>query len=145
MKKRVTTMAAAAGLLAGITAVSAPTAQALPTVSGSQVRYVFCSDNQFGNELTYYDNFGMRELGNVTLSENVGGSRFCETITERIDPGSYVWSSISNDNSPYVYAAIYSVSIPLFSGSTGAPPQDSLIARDESYDSYGGLNFAFAF
>ncbi|MEV0947270.1 hypothetical protein [Rhodococcus sp. NPDC049939] len=141
MTKRVTTIAAAAALFAGITAVSAPTAQAVPQVTGSQVRYVFCSDNRYGNDLGYIDNFGPKRVLNVTLDEHIGGSRFCTTITENIEPGSYVFSSITNDNSPYVHAAIYSVSYPLFSGSTGAPPQETLIARDERHRP-GGYNYA---
>ncbi|MGC5163003.1 hypothetical protein [Rhodococcus sp. 105337] len=52
---------------------------------------------------------------------------------------------ITNEHSRYVYAAIYSVSYPMFSGSTGAPPQYTQVARDENYSSYGGFNYASAY
>jgi len=141
MKKLISTLVAAATLATGAAALTAPAAQAV-TISGSGVKYVFCSANQHNNEVTYYDRYGKVEKF-VSLND-VDGNVFCGAIEVGIESDSYVWSSISNDRSRYVYAAIYSVSYPLFSGSTGAPPRYALVARDESHDSYDGYNYAIA-
>ncbi|MEV1133356.1 hypothetical protein [Rhodococcus coprophilus] len=141
MHKLINTLAAAATLATGAAVLTAPAAQAV-TISGSGVEYVFCSANQHNNEISYYDSYGKVEK--IVSLNTPDGNAFCGAIEVSIEPDSYVWSSISNDDSRYVYAAIYSVSYPLFSGSTGAPPQYTLVARDESHDSYGGFNYAIA-
>lgn len=135
MKKTVAILAASAALSAG--AVALPTAAQAATIQGQAVRYTFCSDNQFGNDLTYYDSYGLVELRNVTLPRNVGGARFCGTVETSQESGTYLWSHIRNYNSPYVYAAIDDVYFPPFAGSTGEPPSYRLIARSQDYSNYG--------
>lgn len=142
MKKSIATLAAAGALATGAAALTAPAAHAA-TISGSAVKYVFCSANQHGNEITYYDRYGKVDTV-VSLNDKVDGNIFCGAVEVGIESGSYVWSAISNNHSHYVYAAIYEVNYPLFSGSTGAPPQYTLVARDESRNSYGGFNSAMA-
>lgn len=146
MKKKSTTIAAAVALLAGsagLSVIAAPAAQAV-TVSGSEVKYVFCSDNRNGNHVAYYDYYGRQAQGPVSFPDNVGGNRWCGSITVGPDRNDFALSSISNDNSPYVYAAIYEVTYPLFSSSTGAPAVERLVAVKESYQSRGGFNYAIA-
>ncbi|MCD2114663.1 MULTISPECIES: hypothetical protein [Rhodococcus] len=141
MKKFIGTLAAAATLATGTVVLTAPAAQAA-TISGSAVEYVFCSANQHNNEVTYYDRYGMVEK--IVSLPDFDGKVYCGAIEVGIESDSYVWSSIANDHSHYVYAAIYSVSYPLFSGSTGAPPNRTLVAREESRDRSGGFNYAIA-
>ncbi|MGV9734857.1 hypothetical protein ACWDT5_12235 [Rhodococcus aetherivorans] len=142
MKKLIGTLAAAATLATCSAALTTPAAQAA-TISGSAVKYVFCSANQHNNEIAYHDRYG-RVNKFVSLPTKAEGNRFCGSIEVSIESDSYVSARITNDHSHYVYAAIYSVSYPLFSGSTGAPPQYTLIARDERHNSYGGFNYASA-
>ena len=143
MKKLIGTLAAAATLATGSVALTTPAAQAA-TVSGSGVKYVFCSSNQHNNEISYRDRYGKVNKF-VSLPTKTEGNRYCGNIEVSVEADSYVSARIVNEHSHYVYVAIYSVSYPLFSGSTGAPPQYTLVARDESYDSYGGFNFASAY
>lgn len=142
MKKLIAALAAAGTLAAGSAVLTAPAAHAA-TVSGSAVKYVFCSDNQYNNEIHYYDRYGRVDKF-VNLPDRVEGNRFCGFIETSIESDSYVSASISNDAAHYVYAAIYSVYYPLFSGSTGAPPQYTMVARDENFSRSGGYNSAFA-
>ncbi|NLE82742.1 MAG: hypothetical protein GX610_24845 [Rhodococcus sp.] len=142
MKKPMATLAAAATLAAGAAVLTAPAAQAA-TISGSAVKYVFCSANPNNNEIIYYDRYGKVDKF-VSLTDKVGDSLYCGHVEVGIESDSYVWSAIRNDNSTYVYTAIYDVHYPLFSGSTGAPPQYTLVGRDESHSRYGGYNSAMA-
>ncbi|MFD6859743.1 hypothetical protein ACFWCF_20705 [Rhodococcus sp. NPDC060090] len=141
MKRLIATLAATAMLATGAAALTAPAAHAA-TISGSGVKYVFCSANQHDNNVIYYDQYGKVDKF-VSLNDK-DGNLYCGAVEVGIESGAYVWSAISNEHSHYVYAAIYSVSYPLFSGSTGAPPQYTLVARDESHNSYGGYNSAMA-
>ncbi|URG17430.1 putative secreted protein [Rhodococcus phage Mbo2] len=74
------------------------------------VTYVFCADTATAsNEVSYYDSYGRREQVNVSLTEAVGGARHCgsTSYTEYDEYGGYVGSSIVNEDSTYVYCAIY--------------------------------------
>lgn len=143
MKKFIGMLAAAATLAAGSAALTTPVAQAV-TISGSGVKYVFCSSNQHNNQISYEDRYGQVSKI-VSLPAKAQDGTYCGVIEVGIEPDTYVAARIKNNNAHYVYAAVYSVSYPLFSGSTGAPPNYTLVARDESYDSYGGFNFASAY
>ncbi|MGN5236427.1 hypothetical protein [Rhodococcus sp. SJ-3] len=142
MKKLIAALAGAATLAAGAAVLTAPAVQAA-TISSSTAKYVFCSANQHGNNITYYDRYGMVDKV-VSLNNKTDSNLYCAAFEVGIEPDSFVWSSIDNDHSSYVYAAIYEVHYPLFSGSSGASPQYTLIAREESRDSYGGFNYAIA-
>lgn len=142
MKKSIATLTAAAALAGGAAALAAP-AQAV-IVNGNAVKYVFCSDNRYNNEISYHDNYGSVDKF-VTLNESVGGSRFCGSVEVPFKSGSYASAHINNDHSPYVYAAVFSVTYPPALGSSAPqPPTYTLVARDENYSSYGGYNYAFA-
>ncbi|MGW0024782.1 hypothetical protein [Rhodococcus sp. NPDC003383] len=141
MKKLMATFAATATLTTGAAVLTAPAAQAA-TISGSAVKYVFCSDRQYNNEIDYYDRYG--KVNKYVTLNNADGNAFCGAIEVSIESDSYVWASISNDDATYTYVAIYNVYYPLFSGSTGAPPQYTLVARDEDHSRYGS-SFAMAY
>jgi hypothetical protein len=142
MKKLIGSLVGATTLAMGAAMLTAPAAQAV-TVSSSTVKYVFCSANPNGNHITYYDRYGMVDKY-VTLNDKVDANTYCAAVEVGIESDSFVWSSIDNDDSTYVYAAIYEVRYPLFSGSSGAAPQSTLVARDESRDRNGGFNYAIA-
>ncbi|WP_138842365.1 hypothetical protein [Rhodococcus pyridinivorans] len=143
MKKFVGTLAAAATLATGTAVLTAPAAQAA-TVSGSAVKYVFCSSNQHNNQISYDDRY-VQVSKIVSLPAKAQDNTYCGVIEVGIESDSYVSAMIENERAHYVYAAVYSVSYPLFSGSTGAPPNYTLVARDENHSSYGGYNYAFAY
>ncbi|MEE2056589.1 hypothetical protein [Rhodococcus artemisiae] len=79
----------------------------------------------------------------VSLNDR-DGELYRGAVEVGIESGTHVWSTISNEDSRYVYAAIYSVSYPPFSGSKAAAPQYTLVARDENHNRYGGYNSAIA-
>ncbi|MEV0947862.1 hypothetical protein [Rhodococcus sp. NPDC049939] len=145
MKNLVRTISAAASIAAGtagLTVAPAPTAQAV-AISGPEAKYVFCSRNQHGNDLLWYDYFGQQERLNVTLPSYVDGQGYCGVMTGVLDynPGydNHVFARIKNNNSPYLYAAIYSVHPQSVFASTGGPVQaEYLRAEDRSYG--GGYN-----
>ncbi|SMG55829.1 hypothetical protein SAMN02745947_04687 [Rhodococcus rhodochrous J3] len=143
MKKFIGTLAAAATLAAGSAALTTPVAQAV-TISGSGVKYVFCSSNQHNNQISYYDRYG-KVSKIVNLTTKAQDNSYCGVIEVSIEPDSYVSALIENDRAHYAYVAVYSVSYPLFSGSTGAPPNYTLVARDENRSSSGRYNYAFAY
>lgn len=143
MKKFIGTLAAAATLAAGSAALTTPVAQAV-TISGSGVKYVFCSSNQHNNQISYEDRYGQVSKI-VSLPAKAQDGTYCGVIEVGIESDSYVSAMIKNERAHYVYAAVYSASYPLFSGSTGAPPNYTLVARDENHSSYGGYNYAFAY
>ncbi|AZS07944.1 hypothetical protein PBI_GRAY_91 [Gordonia phage Gray] len=108
MKKLITAIATTAAAVAVIAAPGA--ASAVEVDQYDRVSFVFCSDNRYGNEINYYDSNGnLREQVNVRFDQHRGGNRWCDSTgwTEYDEYGSYVWSAISNDNSPYVFCAIY--------------------------------------
>lgn len=112
---------------AAVAIIAAPgAASAVEVDQYDYVNYVFCSDNRYGNEINYYDASGnLRERVNIRLDQHRGGNRWCDSIgyTEYDEYGSYVWSAISNDNSPYVFCAIYT--------------DGYQAAASEDYDTYG--------
>ncbi|USH45063.1 membrane protein [Gordonia phage Camerico] len=113
------TVAAGAMFFAGSGAASA-----VEISPYSYAKVVFCSDNRYGNEVSYYDDYGLVEE-TVRLDNHVGGSRYCGSPA-RVwsgEYGDYTWASISNDNSPYVYCAIYDDGV--------------LVSRSADNDSYG--------
>ncbi|AOW93106.1 hypothetical protein BFN03_11825 [Rhodococcus sp. WMMA185] len=133
---KVATIAAAAALLAGavgVTTVSTSEAQAA-IVSGTEVRYVFCSDNPDGNTVTYFDSDGNLVDRPISLTDNIGGERYCGSIKASVNPGDNRWASITNYDSPYLYAAIYEMIPPYnfnFLGSTLGPPQEHMLRWNE--------------
>ena len=143
MKKFIGTLAAAATLATGTAVLTTPAAQAA-TISGSAVKYVFCSSNQYNNQISYEDRYGQVSKI-VNLPAKAQDNSYCGVIEVSIEPDTYVAARIKNNSAHYLYAAVYSVSYPLFSGSTGAPPNYTLVARDENYSSYGGSNYAAAY
>jgi hypothetical protein len=70
------------------------------------VRYVFCSDAQDSNKITYYDNLGKREEI-VSFPEGKEGDTWCRSVDALFAKESYVWSAVSNSDAQYSYAAIY--------------------------------------
>ncbi|AOW93332.1 hypothetical protein BFN03_13580 [Rhodococcus sp. WMMA185] len=152
-KKLATTAAAAAALVAGAlgaATLSAPPAQAV-SISASNVKYVFCSANQYGNNLEYEDSYGTKQIRNAVLPNKVDDSLYCGTVDVYLgydEYGHYVSAWITNESSAYVYAAIYSVypaTAPLFGSLGGREHAEYLQARDENYSSYGGYNYAGAY
>ncbi|MDH6279367.1 hypothetical protein [Prescottella agglutinans] len=141
MKKPVAALVALAGAI-GIAAAAVPSASAIVTVSGPEVKYVFCSDSRNGNHVTYRDYNGIQSQGPVSFSDNIGGNRWCGSITVSADRDGFADATINNANSTYVYGAIYNIWYPPFSGSTGAPADVRLVAQKESYQSFGGYNYA---
>ena len=143
VKKRIATTAAVALIAgtAGLAAIVAPAALAV-TASGSQVKYVFCSDNRNGNHVTYIDYYGRQSQGPVSFPDNIGGNRWSGSITVSADRDGFAYASISNEHSPYVYGAIYSIDYPPFAGSAGAPAQERLIAVKEGQQGFVGYNYA---
>lgn len=90
-----------------LTVVGAGTAAAVTTDQYDHVKYVFCSNDRTGNEVTYYDALGQRDQV-LTLNQNNDGL-YCGSIsyTEPEKYGSFIWSSIQNDHASYVYCAIW--------------------------------------
>ncbi|MFC6010818.1 hypothetical protein [Nocardia lasii] len=115
-------MIAAGGALAGAVVAGSGIANATKVPDYGDVRYVFCSDAQTGNEVTYYDNLGKRDRI-VTLPEAVASDRWCGGVDVQFGDSTYIWSSIVNANGNYAYAAIY--------------VNGTLVARDEDRSTYG--------
>ena len=93
-------------IVAGATAATlAGTANAVTLDANDSVKYVFCSDQRTGNEITYYDNYGKQD-GTYTLKQ-ANGSHWCGSVSLRSSEGGYVWSSINQNDGGYVYCAIY--------------------------------------
>lgn len=120
--RRTVAMMGAAGALAGTVVAGAGVAGAADVPAYGSVRYVFCSDVQAGNEITYYDSLGKRDEV-VTLTEPMEGDRWCRNVDALFPEKSFVWSSISHIDAHYVFAAIY--------------VNGKLVARDEDRSTYG--------
>ncbi|WP_194829943.1 hypothetical protein [Nocardia sp. XZ_19_231] len=120
--RRTVAMIAAGGALAGAVVASTGVAHAADVPAYGSIRYVFCSDVQAGNEITYYDSLGKRDEV-VTLTEPMEGDRWCRNVDAQFLKESFVWSSISHTDAHYVFAAIY--------------VNGKLVARDEDRSTYG--------
>jgi hypothetical protein len=126
--KTLTRTLAAATAAAGLALGTAATAGAVTVTSYDNVRMVFCSDNPNGNAIDWYDVTGSkREAVGITLREHVGGTRYCDSVAYT-EPGStkygrYLWSAVQNEDSPYVYCAIW--------------VDGRKAAESEDYSSYG--------
>lgn len=112
----------AGGALAGAVVAGAGVANAADVPAYGNVRYVFCSDVQAGNEITYYDSLGKRDEV-VTLTESMEGDRWCRNVDAQFRKESFTWSAISHPDAHYAYAAIY--------------VNGKLVARDEDRSTYG--------
>ncbi|MET9214762.1 MULTISPECIES: hypothetical protein [unclassified Nocardia] len=120
--RHIVAMIGAGGAVAGAAVVGAGVAAAAEVPAYGNVRYVFCSDVQAGNEITYYDSLGKRDEV-VTLTESMEGDRWCRTVDVRFPKETYVWSAISHPEAHYAYAAVY--------------VNGKLVARDEDRSSFG--------
>ncbi|MBW0272888.1 hypothetical protein ATM97_22640 [Nocardia sp. MH4] len=115
-------MIGAGGALAGAVVAGSGVANAAEVPAYGNVRYVFCSDAQTGNEITYYDSLGKRDEV-VTLTDPMEGDRWCRTVDVRFPKESFTWAAISHSEAHYAYAAIY--------------VDGKLVARDEDRSSFG--------
>ncbi|MFC6010819.1 hypothetical protein [Nocardia lasii] len=120
--RRAVAVIGAGGALAGAVVAGAGVANAVEVPKYGNVRYVFCSDAQEGNEITYYDGFGKRDEV-VTLTDPMEGGRWCRNVDVLFASSSFVWSSIRHDEASYAFTAIY--------------VNGALKAREEDRSSYG--------
>ena len=108
MNKRIASAIAGVAATVGLIAGAGGAAAGTDIGPYSYAKVVFCSDNRYGNEVNYYDQYGMVSE-TVRLDGHLSGNRWCGSPTPEYvgEYGGYTWASISNDNSPYVYCAIY--------------------------------------
>ncbi|WP_410873283.1 hypothetical protein [Nocardia sp. A7] len=122
MPQRVLATWGVAAALAGAAVAGAGTAQAVDVPKWGNVRYVFCSNTQDNNKITYYDGLGKREQI-VTLADRTDGDMWCRNVDVVMTEKTFVWSAITHDNANYVYAAIY--------------VNGRMMAREENRSDYG--------
>ncbi|TCJ95619.1 hypothetical protein [Nocardia alba] len=120
--RRTVAMIGAGGALAGAVVAGAGVAAAAEVPAYGNVRYVFCSDVQADNEITYYDALGKRDEV-VTLTDPMEGDRWCRNVDAFFVKKSYIWSAIAHPEARYAYAAVY--------------VNGKLVARDEDRSTYG--------
>lgn len=128
--RTITKLAAIAAAVA-IPVVGAGTASAEVVDQYDNVKYVFCADTAAAtNEVSYRDGYGDREKINVALQDAVGGARHCgsTSFTVTDEYGDYVSSSIVNEDSTYVYCALFVNGVK--------------VSESEDYSNYG---YAYAF
>ncbi|MFF2555169.1 hypothetical protein ACFVUS_29490 [Nocardia sp. NPDC058058] len=106
LSRRALSACGVAGALAGALVTGAGAAHAADVPKYGNVRYVFCSDSQDNNKITYYDNLGKREEI-ATFPEAKEGGTWCRSVDVLFAKETYVWSAVSNKDAHYAYAAIF--------------------------------------
>lgn len=106
LSRRALSTCGVAGVLAGVLVAGAGAAHAAEVPKYGNVRYVFCSDTQDNNRITYYDNLGKREEI-ASFGEAKDGGVWCRSVDVFFAKETYVWSAVSGKDAHYAYAAIF--------------------------------------